>query len=203
MAGGAVQRGGAGRPRHRPHRLVGDKAYSSRQMRQYRRRHGIRVTIPRQSNEHCTGPFGRPSYRQRKKIERLINRYKQCGTKNGRPTIRPCGSSPRSSYGGLCKYALRSSLEFAVAGVGHLGFYALFDELLDQYMVVLVQLAMDHAWARQVDLSGPLAGVTNRNIFDSVTVKVQEVLLTDFPLSESYIRVHKALSVPMPASTVP
>jgi Transposase DDE domain len=34
MAEGAVKRMGQGRPKHRPHRLVGDKAYSSRQIRQ-------------------------------------------------------------------------------------------------------------------------------------------------------------------------
>jgi hypothetical protein len=39
MAGGAVKRGGPGRPKRRPHRLVGDKAYSSRQIRRYLRRH--------------------------------------------------------------------------------------------------------------------------------------------------------------------
>jgi transposase len=77
MAGGAVNRRGAGRPKHRPQRLVGDKAYSGHQIRQYVRRHGIRVTIPRKSNEHRAGPFDRSSYRQRNKIERLINRYKQ------------------------------------------------------------------------------------------------------------------------------
>jgi transposase len=57
--------------------MVGDKAYSSRQIRQYVRRHGIRITIPRQSTEHRTSPFDRTSYRQRHKIERLMNRYKQ------------------------------------------------------------------------------------------------------------------------------
>jgi transposase len=77
MAGGAVKRSGRGRPKHRPHRIVGDKAYSSRQIRQYVRRRGLRVTIPRKSNEQRTGPFDRTSYRQRNKIERLINRYKQ------------------------------------------------------------------------------------------------------------------------------
>jgi transposase len=77
LAGGGVKRQGRGRPKHRPHRIVDDKAYSSRQIRRYSRRHGIRVTIPRKSNEHRTGPFDRTSYRQRNKIERLINRYKQ------------------------------------------------------------------------------------------------------------------------------
>jgi transposase len=78
MASGGVKRQGRGRPKHRPHRRVGDKAYSSRQIRQYGRRHGIRVTMPRKSNEHRTGPFDRTSYRQRNKIERFINRYKPC-----------------------------------------------------------------------------------------------------------------------------
>jgi transposase len=78
MAGGAVKRRGAGRPKHRPRRLVGDKAYSSGQLRQYVRRHGSRVTIPREANEHRPGPFDRASYRRRNTIARLINRYKQC-----------------------------------------------------------------------------------------------------------------------------
>jgi transposase len=78
MAGGAVTRRGAGRPQHRPHRLVGDKAYRRRQLRQYVRRRGSRVTMPRKSNAHRPGPFDRISYRQRHTIERLMNRYKQC-----------------------------------------------------------------------------------------------------------------------------
>jgi transposase len=77
MAGGAVKRRRQGRPKHRPHRIVGDKAYSSRRIRQYVRRHGMRSTIPRKRNEHRTGPFDRAIYRQRNRIERLINRCKQ------------------------------------------------------------------------------------------------------------------------------
>jgi transposase len=56
---------------------MGDKASSSRQIRQYTRRRGIRMTIPRKPNEHRTGPFDRARYRQRHTSERLINRYKQ------------------------------------------------------------------------------------------------------------------------------
>jgi transposase len=77
MAGGAVKRGGPGRPKHRPHRLVGDKAHSSRPIRQYVRRRGLRVTIPRKAHEHRTGPFNRAIYRPRNTIERLVNRCKQ------------------------------------------------------------------------------------------------------------------------------
>jgi transposase len=41
------------------------------------RRRGIRLTIPRRHNETRRGPFDRTLYRQRNRIERLINRLKQ------------------------------------------------------------------------------------------------------------------------------
>lgn len=77
MASGAVQRPRGGRPKRRPHRVVGDKAYSSRKIRQYLRRPGIRITMPRKQNESRTGPFNRAVYRLRERVERLINRLKQ------------------------------------------------------------------------------------------------------------------------------
>jgi transposase len=57
--------------------LVGDKGYSSRRYRRYLRRRGIRLTIPRRSNQPGGGPFDRETYRQRNRVERLINRLKQ------------------------------------------------------------------------------------------------------------------------------
>jgi transposase len=77
MDQGAVKRPGRGRPKLRPRRLVGDKGDSSRTIRSYLRRQGIRITIPRTTNERRTGPFDRALYRQRNRIERLINRFKQ------------------------------------------------------------------------------------------------------------------------------
>jgi transposase len=77
MEQGAVKRPGRGRPRLRPRRIVGDKGYSSRKIRSYLRRHGIRITIPHKTNERRTGPFNRALYRQRNRVERLINRFKQ------------------------------------------------------------------------------------------------------------------------------
>ncbi len=74
---GAVKRPGRGRPRLRPKRIVGDKGYSSRTIRAYLRRRGIRITIPRRTSERRTGPFNRAIYRERNKVERLINRLKQ------------------------------------------------------------------------------------------------------------------------------
>ena len=77
MERGAVNCEGPGRPKRRPSRLVGDKASSSRASRQYLRRHGIRITIPRKCHEPRTGPCDRALYRLRSAIERLINRRKQ------------------------------------------------------------------------------------------------------------------------------
>jgi transposase len=74
---GAVKRPGRGRPKLRPKRVVGDKGYSSRKIRAYLRRRGIRHTIPRKRNERRTGPFNRTLYRERNRVERLINRFKQ------------------------------------------------------------------------------------------------------------------------------
>ena len=76
MEQGAVKRPGRGRPRLRPKRIVGDKAYRSGKIRAYLRR-GIRSTIPRRTNERRTGPFNRAIYRERNRVERLINRLKQ------------------------------------------------------------------------------------------------------------------------------
>ena len=72
MAQGSVK-GAKGRPRLRPHWVVGDKGYSSRAIRQ----HGIRITIPRKVKECRKGPFDRKLYKRRNLVERLINRLKQ------------------------------------------------------------------------------------------------------------------------------
>lgn len=77
MEQGAVKRRGRGRPRLRPRRVVGDKGYSSRENRQYLRRRGMRLTIPRRKNERRRGRFDKAIYRMRNRVERLINRMKQ------------------------------------------------------------------------------------------------------------------------------
>ncbi len=77
MTGGMVKRPGGGRPRVRPKRVCGDKGYSSRKIRSYLRRRGIRYTIPKKRNERRTGPFDKVLYRLRNRVERLINRLKQ------------------------------------------------------------------------------------------------------------------------------
>ena len=77
MEHGAVKRPGRGRPRIRPRRVAGDKAYSSGKVRRYLRRRGIRAVIPRKVNERRTGRFDRTADRERNRVERLINRLKQ------------------------------------------------------------------------------------------------------------------------------
>lgn len=76
METGAI-RTGSGQVRLRPHRLVADKGYTSRALRNYLHKRHIRCTIPRRSNERRRGPFNKDHYRKRNIIERLINRLKQ------------------------------------------------------------------------------------------------------------------------------
>ena len=68
-----------GRPRLRPKRLAGDKAYTGRPIRSYLRRRGIGAVIARQKTERAYNrvPFDQEAYRKRNRIERLINRLKQ------------------------------------------------------------------------------------------------------------------------------
>ncbi len=77
MAGGAVKRRGRGRPKRRPKRRAGDKAYNNKRIRQYLRRNKIGIVIPRKQNERRRRPFSKEWYRQRNQVERLFNRLKQ------------------------------------------------------------------------------------------------------------------------------
>lgn len=77
MEQGAVARPGPGRPKLWPQRVAGDKGYRSKRIRQDVQRRGMRMTIPRKTNERRIGRFDRAIYRERNRIERLINRLKQ------------------------------------------------------------------------------------------------------------------------------
>jgi transposase len=80
-----VAKGGPGRPRVRPERVIADKGYSSRAFRAYLRRRGIKATIPervdqlagraRRRERPCR--FDRAVYRRRNVVERCFHRLKQ------------------------------------------------------------------------------------------------------------------------------
>jgi transposase len=77
MERGAVRRP-SGQIRVRPARVAGDKGYTGRKIRRSLRRRGIGTVIPRLRNEPRRGVrFDRAAYRERERIERLINRLKQ------------------------------------------------------------------------------------------------------------------------------
>ena len=79
---GRIQRPDRGRPRTRPSQLVGDKGYSYPSVRRILARRGIRAIIPRRRDQRPAGrrhrPYDRAVYRGRNRVERLINRLKQC-----------------------------------------------------------------------------------------------------------------------------
>ncbi len=77
MERGEVGRAGPGRPRIRPKRLVGDKGYSTEKVREYLRSRGIGVVIPHRADQRARASFDRRAYRERNRIERLINCLKQ------------------------------------------------------------------------------------------------------------------------------
>jgi transposase len=77
VKGGKVKCQERGRPKHRSQYLVGDKAYSSQEIRQQLRQSGTTPVIPKRSNEKRRERFNRGLYRERNRVERLMNRLKQ------------------------------------------------------------------------------------------------------------------------------
>ena len=71
---------GRGRPRARPAQLVGDRGYSYPHVRRALARSHIRAVIPRRRDQrphdHRHRTFDRGAYRQRNRVERLVNRLK-------------------------------------------------------------------------------------------------------------------------------
>jgi transposase len=77
-----------GRPRTRPGRVLGDKAYSIKAIRDQLRRRHIAATIPEKTDQHANrrkrgSAGGRPPvfdatrYRQRNTVERAFSKLKQ------------------------------------------------------------------------------------------------------------------------------
>lgn len=87
MAGIRILRRGPGRPRSRPVRVLGDKAYSSRAIRSHLRRRRITATIPEPSDQRDNRlrrgrrggrapQFDAEIYKRRNVVERAINKLK-------------------------------------------------------------------------------------------------------------------------------
>lgn len=72
-----IKRKGRGRPKHRPRYLVGDKGYDADSIRRTLRRQHTTPVIPKRKNAKHKPRFNRGLYRERNRIERLINRLKQ------------------------------------------------------------------------------------------------------------------------------
>jgi transposase len=68
----------AGQIKRRPLRVAGDKAYTAKWIRDWLRRKGISVTIPRKENERCRGPFDKQQYKKRNVVGRCIGWLKEC-----------------------------------------------------------------------------------------------------------------------------
>ena len=84
----AIRRRGHGRPRTRPGRVLGDKAYSSSAIRSGLRHRGIKATIPERADQIRTrrrrgSRGGRPpafdsaAYKQRNTVERAFCQLRQ------------------------------------------------------------------------------------------------------------------------------
>jgi transposase len=73
-----IRRRGPGRPRTRPDRALGDKAYSSRTIGSYLRKRRIKATIRLRRGRKGGRPpaFDAETYKQRNVVERAINKVK-------------------------------------------------------------------------------------------------------------------------------
>ncbi|MEU6357881.1 IS5 family transposase [Streptomyces sp. NPDC047072] len=88
LEGLRIRRSGPGRPRSRPDRVRGDKAYSSRGNRAYLRRRGIKATIAQPDDQLAKRrrkgraggrppAFDKAQYRRRSAVERCVSKWKQ------------------------------------------------------------------------------------------------------------------------------
>ncbi|MGW2634261.1 IS5 family transposase [Streptomyces chattanoogensis] len=88
LEGLRIRRHGRGRPRSRPDRVRGDKAYSSYDNRAYLRRRGIKATIAQPDDQRAKHrrkgraggrppAFDKSRYRRRSAVERCVSKWKQ------------------------------------------------------------------------------------------------------------------------------
>jgi hypothetical protein len=81
---------------------------------------------------------------------------------------------------------LRSYLECEVPHVARSACYRWVDEPLERWMAALADRALAYARAQQVDLSGPLCGVTDWDSVEATTVTVRDALRKELPGTGEY-----------------
>jgi transposase len=109
-----VRRASPGRPRKRPERLVADRGYSNRHVRNLLRRRGIGSVIPQPGNQRPRFLLDLQAYHARNQALRLVGRPKPCrriatcyvraaeADRSVPPTTSPCCRSPPSCSG--CRF---------------------------------------------------------------------------------------------------
>ncbi len=111
--------------------------------------------------------------------------------------VRALVISAGTPTGGIQADALRAYIDYDVKPVARGAFYAWFTESLERLMERISAHAQAFALVQEVDLPGPLAGVTDWRIVDSETVKAARPLESEFPGCGDYaaIKIHKTFSV--------
>ncbi len=119
MSGLRIARRGPGRPRTRPGRVLGDKAYSSSAIRAHLRRRKIKATVPQPAEQVASrrrrgsaggraAAFDAAAYKQRNTVERAFAKLRQTapsppGSTNATSSGAEPSTSPRSGSGyALC-----------------------------------------------------------------------------------------------------
>jgi putative transposase len=102
-----------------------------------------------------------------------------------------------SPTGGLQADAIRNYLESGAPKMARSALYRKFDEEYEHLMQVLAENALQYAQKQELDLPGPLSGVTDWRIVDSSTVRISDAMKGELPGTGNYaaIKVHKTLSV--------
>lgn len=99
MDQGAVPRPGRGRPRLRPRRTAGDRGYSSPPARRRLKQRRIEPVIPTRKDQPRQPDFDKAAYRERNKVERLINRLGQpVDTTPSHERVDPTAAPPHRAW---------------------------------------------------------------------------------------------------------
>jgi transposase len=74
---GKIKRKGRGRPKHNPKAMAGDRGYSAKEHRRYLHARHVLDVIPTKKNEQSRSNFDAQLYKERNRVERTFNFFKQ------------------------------------------------------------------------------------------------------------------------------